>query len=392
MVDFTSLSTYLSELADPAMAGRLTGAPSGELSRQYVLDALESAGFEPITQDLPLPVYELVPPVDLSLVDPSGVKTFTFDYIERYREILFAGSGDLTAPLLFMGWGRDSDYKGVDVSGQVVAVLCSGDMKRAYERAYEKGAAAVLFIPTGVMIEYDDWYRDIMQWNLFGSGEPVDEAELLPDFPALWVHDDAVEDLLGISVGDLEEDTTPFDPGRNVHLEVHGNAYPAATCTNAFVFLQGTDLDIGDEIIMVGAHYDHIGTAADGSIFCGASDNASGTAVTLELARLLQPIAGRAPDPWSWPSGVVRSRGSMALFITPTKIRSGLLRTRSCTSAWTTSRTRPDPTSLGPRASPSRSPSWRHPQRTPSEPERRALSAAATSALFAIKTSLSCDT
>lgn len=54
-----------------------------------------------------------------------------------------------------------------------------------------------------------------------------------------------------------------------------------------------------DEVIMLGAHYDHIGTAADGRGHCkaieadgnrdeicnGADDNASGTAVVLEVAR-----------------------------------------------------------------------------------------------------------
>jgi hypothetical protein len=67
---------------------------------------------------------------------------------------------------------------------------------------------------------------------------------------------------------------------------------------NVVGHVRGTDL--AEEIVVLGAHYDHLGTADDGScaevtrrgvadrICNGADDNASGTAMVLELARLAQ--------------------------------------------------------------------------------------------------------
>jgi Zn-dependent M28 family amino/carboxypeptidase len=52
--------------------------------------------------------------------------------------------------------------------------------------------------------------------------------------------------------------------------------------------LEGNDPSLKKEVILVGAHYDHIGvrTAQNGdSIANGANDNASGTATVIELAR-----------------------------------------------------------------------------------------------------------
>lgn len=52
--------------------------------------------------------------------------------------------------------------------------------------------------------------------------------------------------------------------------------------------LEGNDPSLKEEVILVGAHYDHIGliSAQNGdSIANGANDNASGTATVLELAR-----------------------------------------------------------------------------------------------------------
>lgn len=40
--------------------------------------------------------------------------------------------------------------------------------------------------------------------------------------------------------------------------------------------------------IVVGAHYDHLGTNREGEIFCGADDNASGTATLIEVARIVK--------------------------------------------------------------------------------------------------------
>jgi Zn-dependent M28 family amino/carboxypeptidase len=64
---------------------------------------------------------------------------------------------------------------------------------------------------------------------------------------------------------------------------------------NVGAFIRGSDPDLYREFVVVGAHYDHLGTsprfALDpdllASVHPGADDNASGTAAVLELARRL---------------------------------------------------------------------------------------------------------
>ncbi|MDQ3747369.1 MAG: M20/M25/M40 family metallo-hydrolase, partial [Acidobacteriota bacterium] len=67
-----------------------------------------------------------------------------------------------------------------------------------------------------------------------------------------------------------------------------------APAANVVGVLEGSDPKLKDEVIVVGAHYDHLGRGGEGSlapregeIHHGADDNASGTAGLLELARLL---------------------------------------------------------------------------------------------------------
>ena len=64
--------------------------------------------------------------------------------------------------------------------------------------------------------------------------------------------------------------------------------YSEGTAYNVVGFLPGTDAELKNEIVIIGAHYDHIGIISgnDGdTIANGANDNASGTTTVLEFAK-----------------------------------------------------------------------------------------------------------
>ncbi|NBA88231.1 M28 family peptidase [Emticicia sp. CRIBPO] len=52
--------------------------------------------------------------------------------------------------------------------------------------------------------------------------------------------------------------------------------------SNVLGFMEGTDLK--DEVVVITAHYDHVGVDAKGEIYNGADDDGSGTCAVLELA------------------------------------------------------------------------------------------------------------
>lgn len=76
---------------------------------------------------------------------------------------------------------------------------------------------------------------------------------------------------------------------RETYLQVFGNEY-----RNVIGLLPGTDPELADEIIVIGAHYDHVGLGNPnnsygpyGEVHNGADDNASGTATLVELVEAL---------------------------------------------------------------------------------------------------------
>jgi hypothetical protein len=74
----------------------------------------------------------------------------------------------------------------------------------------------------------------------------------------------------------------------------HSGVSPSLPTQNVFAVLPGTDRALQGQYVIVGAHFDHLGTSTDGAldpeargaVRRGADDNASGTAAVLELARL----------------------------------------------------------------------------------------------------------
>ncbi len=74
----------------------------------------------------------------------------------------------------------------------------------------------------------------------------------------------------------------------------HMGPAPALPTQNVFAILPGRDPALAGEYVVIGAHFDHLGTSTEGAldpdvraVRRGADDNASGTAAVMELARLL---------------------------------------------------------------------------------------------------------
>jgi len=59
---------------------------------------------------------------------------------------------------------------------------------------------------------------------------------------------------------------------------------------NIVAKVEGSDPELKEEVVIVGAHYDHVGKDNRGRVYGGADDNASGTAGVMELARAFQSL------------------------------------------------------------------------------------------------------
>jgi Zn-dependent M28 family amino/carboxypeptidase len=97
--------------------------------------------------------------------------------------------------------------------------------------------------------------------------------------------------------------TPPIDGSyfQNIPL-INSGSHPKAVspalethAPNVLGYLEGSDLK--DELVVISAHYDHMGIDANGEIFNGADDNASGTTGIIEIANAFSQSkkAGNGP-------------------------------------------------------------------------------------------------
>jgi len=298
--DEVRLADVIERLSTDEMAGRLTGTASGDAAEAMVIEALESTGIEVATQDVSFPLFEVLGPAELAVLDEDGEVLANLAYIDDFREVDFSGSGSVTGDLVFLSYGfadeRRDDYVDVEVEGRVAVILTGvppgsgmvpeddGRIDLKIDTAHEHGAVGVIFLPAG-----DDAGRDVerpLEMELFAQDKYGDfHADLHhPELPVAFVHVDSTMTFAGVPHGTLVPAEPGYELNRRVRLEINGNVHEDAFCRNVFGVMRGTDPEIGSEGIILGAHYDHIGVGADGRIFNGASDNASGTGIVLETA------------------------------------------------------------------------------------------------------------
>ncbi|MBZ0199817.1 MAG: M20/M25/M40 family metallo-hydrolase [Ignavibacteriaceae bacterium] len=254
--------------------------------------------------------------------------TFGIDFLLQYN-----GTNNLkvTTPIVFAGYGISDgpdgydDYKKIDgsiidVKNKVVVVIDGypgeedpgssfNKTKSAHylnprlksENAIEKGALAVLLISSPLKAEPP---ISIKYERISVSFEK--EYFHLPELkrkgiPIFYISKECASELFDNTnlnfknaVENLEKSLQP-EPveikNKTVSFEINFNN-ALITTQNVAGFLEGSDPELKDEVIVIGAHYDHVGLGEysamypeqKGKIHNGADDNASGTCGLIELA------------------------------------------------------------------------------------------------------------
>ncbi|HEV7743571.1 MAG TPA: M20/M25/M40 family metallo-hydrolase [Pyrinomonadaceae bacterium] len=132
-----------------------------------------------------------------------------------------------------------------------------------------------------------------MAARLFSSGSPKDVVSML----TAAAKDNPVVTATPLKAGEDPNITQAMIlslPLKRVTLSISIDVVRREVeATNVIGILDGSDPTLKNEVIVIGAHYDHLGRGGEGSlapregeIHHGADDNASGVAGVLELARL----------------------------------------------------------------------------------------------------------
>ena len=321
----SSLSDDLYFLASPEMRGRLVGSPEIAAASEWIADRFEMLGLEPAGddgsyyQDFDLAWFSLGASNLLSITGVGAARRPG----DGWTPINFSASTSAAGPVAFAGFGiveprlGYDDYKNQDVRGKFVLVLerepgvtdpsspfdgvVTAEASRTWRKALsaqERGAIGILFVrDVHNRPEIGDWQQaHASSWpeeprrvERFLLGAWVEDITI----PATQISVELAEALVSGSGSTLEELSMASEeageglgvialPGAEASLTVNVERHTVMG-RNVLAMVEGSDPDLRDEVVIIGAHHDHDGTDGE-TVFPGADDDGSGTVGVMGVA------------------------------------------------------------------------------------------------------------
>jgi len=327
------LKTNIDFLASDSLKGRNTPSPGLDSAAEYIARSFRDMGLMPVNGSY----FQHFSICDKRLgednylmVLKNGIKS---DYQIKSDFIPFDLTGDNTVEgvLVFAGYGITApefhydDYKNIDVKGKIVLVfrhepgendssidLFNGKEPTRYANLREKVKNAIEHGALGMLVVTEPLnYKSIhprgYPWPSLSKILPADALPIgfciddKDSIPVVHVGEAIINGLFGRldSLKSLQHridsTLTPESfvlPQTMVRLKTAVTTREKYSVRNVVGFLEGSDPAQQKQVVVIGAHYDHVGflkehKADTDYIFNGADDNASGTSGVMAVAKAM---------------------------------------------------------------------------------------------------------
>ncbi len=310
-IDAETLKKHLMVIASDEYAGRETGFEGQKKTEKYLVEQFKKIGLAPGNNG------SYVQEFDVVTSKPEGSLTVDdkqYDFLSEFYFYYKFEKDFSEDDIIFAGYGIDSDnysdYKNLDVEGKIVMILedepfdkkgkslvtrkkkeseWSYSWKKKYETAVKQGAAGMITI----VQDYEN-KRELVRGYLSSPRMSLvsnDEKDELADAPPMiYMSEKLANSILSKKETNLEEikqaiTKTKKSISHTVPVKMTMDFLPQGDrlkSSNVLAFLEGTDKK--EEVLIITAHYDHLGKNGD-LIFNGADDDGTGTVSLLELAQ-----------------------------------------------------------------------------------------------------------
>jgi hypothetical protein len=308
----------LTVIASDEMEGRDTGSEGLKKAADYLAGRYEELGLIPVGDDdsyfqhfnLSSNVFESInyavynangEPIDESVHSANQIGSFN---------TLLGGGGTVSGELFFAGYGIKDEANGINhFEGNLDrkwillfydrSITDFSAIQDAIENRGAKGA--ILIIGT----DEQDFEDQAMQMQgEFGESSGLaleylseDQAEapfnrIRPSLAATLFGLNSLEELAALET-EIKDSPEAFE-GYELPFTLYHQAQvtkDVVETKNIVAFIEGTDPELKDEVIVLSSHYDHVGISTPDStgdaIYNGADDDGSGTVGLLHVAQAL---------------------------------------------------------------------------------------------------------
>lgn len=296
---------HIDALSAPEFEGRRSGSEGADRAAEYIAAQMEALGLQPAGTDgtyyqtLKTTRLQVTETPVVERVDEAGNVVEAATYGEDFVEVggFSIAVGEVTAPIVGLTLGTLPPESSGDPYGLrnierlwgTIAIVREEEAPRVNFDAFE-----------ATLIVTDDPAK--MKHRLF-AGTAMHRA----GSPLFHITPELADRLLataGSSLAQLEATSASLQPGdvaatetgASVHVSLQLEPLIGVEERHVIGFIPGTGAAMGshmgagmdNEVILLSAYYDGLGIRADGTLYPGANDNASGVATMLEIARALQ--------------------------------------------------------------------------------------------------------
>jgi len=313
------IKAHLTVLASDEYEGRETGKAGQKKAARYISNHFSSVGIPPYIDSADTDSQNYYQVFPLVIQSPYGavisLKGKDFQFIDDFY--FFSGFDDLSTEIdkiTFLGYGIDSegynDYDGRDINGKWIMVLSgepfdknensivtgnkkisdwSSNWRKKRNLAKEKGAIGMFIVSTEFEENLNSYRHYIERPSVKLATVKTEEKD--KQIPIFYLTLEMANSLLTASnskttiesvIKKTSKKKKPYFEAliSNINVKVvREKTYIQSE--NVLGYIEGTDKK--DEVIVITAHYDHLGVSGE-EIYNGADDDGSGTVALLELA------------------------------------------------------------------------------------------------------------
>ena len=330
------LSDYLYFIASDVMEGRNTPSRGLDTTARFIGMNLSKWGFKPAGDDgtfyQKIALHRDVVDTANTSVEVGGQK---YSYGDDVVRVSGTSTGAITAPIVFAGNGwmikskNLNPYQNIDVKGKWIAVYGEGqpsfrnivplptgvtaadipqatrgtDWADAATYARANGAAGVIVLPSQALAS--NW--SVITQNFGRTRVVVDKLQPAPSAqsmaPVVLASPKlAAAIFTGESANPLAGAANSFGLSAGKTFTFNLTIKPEQLWTqNVVAIWEGSDPVLKNEMVAIGAHYDHVGNSPEtgcrpvnGDSLCnGADDDGSGTVSVLSIAEAISHAAKR---------------------------------------------------------------------------------------------------
>lgn len=301
----SDMSRNLHVLASDEYEGRETGKKGQKMAADYIAAQFKVAGIAPYKDNTYFQEY----PLRMVIPGPAEIKIDKKAYTGNKDFFSFPGQSEqviAASSIQLLGYGIDdekySDYKGIDVKGKVVMILegepfskdsisyVSGTKKESlwgsnYRLKQEAARKAEVM---ALLIVVNDIGKE-MERNKKRLETPSLKADISrQEMPVIYISKEMANAILKKGSIDklvkrIAKSGKTVSKAEMKHFDLSiKNTVQKIEAENVLGYIEGSDLK--EELVVVTAHYDHLGK--DGNVvFNGADDDGSGTVAVIEMAQ-----------------------------------------------------------------------------------------------------------